>query len=103
MQEWWAVANGPALWISGFILGGLAIVGALFMQKQAIEMGKKIGFGMDKVNQVRKSAFITSVGPGLGITFGMIPLMIALSKFLQFCNNRLMTVVLELSDHFLIY
>ena len=79
MEEWWAVANGPALWISGFILGGLAIVGAIFMQIQAINEGKKIGFGKDKVNEVRKSTLITSIGPGLGITFGMIPLMIALS------------------------
>jgi hypothetical protein len=79
MEEWWAVANGPALWISGFVLGGLAIVGAIFMQIQAINEGKKIGFGKDKVNEVRKSTLITSIGPGLGITFGMIPLMIALS------------------------
>lgn len=79
MESWWAVANGPALWISGFVLGGLAIIGAVFMQIEAIKAGKKIGFGPDKVNAVRKSTLITSIGPGLAITFGMIPLMIALS------------------------
>ena len=46
---------------------------------QAIREGKKIGFGKDKVNEVRRSTLITSIGPGLGIVFGMIPLMIALS------------------------
>ncbi len=79
MQEWWSVANGPALWISGFVLGILAIVGAIFMQMQAIREGKKIGFDKDQVKTVRRSAMITSIGPGLAITFGMIPLMIALS------------------------
>lgn len=79
MQDWWSVANGPALWISGFVLGITAIVGAIFMQMLAIREAKKIGFDKDQIKTVRQSAFITSIGPGLAIMFGMIPLMIALS------------------------
>ncbi len=79
MEEWWAVANGPLIWISGFVIAGLATLGAIFMQMLAIRKGKEIGFGMDKVNEVRKATIITALGPGLGIVFGMLPLMIALS------------------------
>jgi hypothetical protein len=79
MEEWWSIANGPALWISGFVLAGVAILGATLMQILGIREGKKIGIGMKEVNEIRKSTIITCIGPGLAITFGMIPLMIALS------------------------
>lgn len=80
MEEWWAVANGPIIWISGFVLAGIATLGAVFMQIEAIRKGKKIGFGMDKIHEIRKAAILTAIGPGLGIIFGMLPLMIALSS-----------------------
>lgn len=79
MEEWWNVANGPALWISGFILGAIAILGAVLMQIQGVREAKKIGIGNDKIAEIRKSTLITSIGPCLAITFGMIPLMISLS------------------------
>lgn len=79
MEEWWAVANGPAIWISGFALAGVAIIAGILMQTQAIREAKKIGFGHDKVKEVRRATMVTCIGPCLGITFGMIPLLIALS------------------------
>ncbi len=79
MEEWWSVANGPAIWIAGFVLAAVALVGATLMQMLGIREGKKIGIGKKEVNEIRRSTIITCFGPGLAITFGMIPLMIALS------------------------
>jgi len=79
MGEWWKIANGPAIWLGGFILIGLATIGAYLMLARARKIAPKLGISDDRIKEAIKASAITVIGPSTAIVVGMLPLIVALS------------------------
>ncbi|MDY7039312.1 MAG: DUF5058 family protein [Chloroflexota bacterium] len=79
MGEWWRIANGPAIWLGGFILMGVASLGAYFMFAQARKVAPKLGITDDRIKEAIKASAITVIGPSTAIVVGMLPIIVALS------------------------
>ncbi len=76
---WEEIANGPVIWLSGFILGGVASLGAFLMYRKAKEVALKMGWSEEQIKEAVKASAITVIGPSLGISVGMVALIIVLT------------------------
>ena len=79
MGEWWRIANGPATWLGGFILAGLASLGAYLMYRKAYKVGLEIGLPEEKLREAIRASAITVIGPSSAIVVGMLAIIVSLS------------------------
>jgi len=77
-MEWMEIANGPAIWLGGFILIGIAGLGAYFMFARARKVAQKLGLPDDHIKETIKASAITVIGPSTAIMVGMLALIVTL-------------------------
>ncbi|RLF63803.1 MAG: hypothetical protein DRN33_03400 [Thermoplasmata archaeon] len=78
MEEWWRIANGPAIWLGGFILVGVATLGAYLMFARSRKVASRLGITDDRIKEAVKASAITAIGPSTAIVVGMLPIIVAL-------------------------
>lgn len=76
---WEEIANGPVIWLCGFILGGVASLGAYLMYRKARDAALQMGYSKERIREAVKASAITVIGPSLGIAVGMVALIVLLT------------------------
>lgn len=78
-MAWEEIANGPMIWLSGFLLAGVASFGAYLMYRKAAETSLKMGWSKERIREAMIASAITAIGPALGMAVGMVALIIVLT------------------------
>jgi hypothetical protein len=79
-MDWKAIANGPWIWICGFISVAIGVYQAVFFMRKAIEtLEKHGGYTRQDVMGVVRGSAITAFGPVLAEVFIMLALVVAIS------------------------
>jgi hypothetical protein len=86
-MDWKVIANGPWLWICGFIQAAIGLFQAWYFFRLATRLlARHGGYGPKQVRSIVRGAVITAIGPVLAEIFVMMALVIAISP--AYCWQR---------------